>query len=149
MVRDLDKQISLFAESTARRLTRRRAVTKGVKATFGLVTGLASGAGLAVKRAEASCGSVCTCSWAQGRRCTQSSCPVGGGCPTNYNACTNSDWCDGWCIYPWPAQWCACDGLGGGLGYKVCTDCKANIRGCGYLCTCLSGCINCSAAPSA
>jgi hypothetical protein len=138
MLRELDKQINLLAESTARKLTRRRALTKGVKSAFAVMAGLAGGVGLAIKEAEA----VCTCTWAQGRRCSQTSCPQLGGCPTNYSRCTSADWCSGWCPYP-NGYWVSCSGLGAGNGYKLCTDCKANIRQCDYLCTCLSDCIHC------
>jgi hypothetical protein len=71
MLRELDRQINLLAESAARKLTRRHALTKGVKTSFAVMAGLAGGVGLAIKEAEATC----TCDWAQGRRCSQSSCP--------------------------------------------------------------------------
>lgn len=141
---DLDRQINVLAESIARRITRRRTLAGAVKGAFAAVAGIAAGVGLTAMDAEAAC----TCNWAQGRNCNSSTtCPSNGGCKSGYTPCTSADWCNGWCIYS-NGSWVSCTGLGGGLGYKICTDCKSNTRGCDFLCTCLSGCLNCTASPA-
>jgi hypothetical protein len=143
---EVDQRLNILAESVARRLTRRRILATAVKGAFAAVAGVAAGVGLTAMDVEAAC----TCEWAQGRNCNSSTstCPYNGGCKPGYSICTSADWCSGWCPYTY-GSWTSCSGLGGGLGYKICTDCKSNTRGCGFLCTCLSGCINCTVSPEA
>lgn len=148
---DLDRRISLLTESTARRIGRRKVISKGLKASFGMAAGLAAGLGMTVKNAEAAC----TCDWAAGRQL--SGCPTQGGCPSGWSRCLLGDppadyrnyGCCGWCNYAYPGSWVTCSGLGPyGNGYRVCTDCKLSCTGTypNWSCTvgtCLSGCICC------
>jgi hypothetical protein len=149
MVLEVDKRLSVLAESTARRLTRRRALTAGVKGGFAAVIGVALGQGLGLHSAEA--WGTCTCNWAKGIRC--SGCPYGAGCPSGWTVCKLGDppvdyrnyGCNGWCNYEY-GQWTPCGGLGTGYGYRVCTDCKTSSCA---VCTCLSQCINCNVSRAA
>ncbi len=60
MDRNLDRRISILAESAARRLTRRRAIAAGIKTGVAAIAGIAIGQGLGLRDAEA----ICTCNWA-------------------------------------------------------------------------------------
>jgi hypothetical protein len=135
----LDKHISNIAESMARRVNRRRVITRGIKGGFALVAGLALGQLSNLKEAFAV---TCTCNWAGGSG--NANCPnVGGcpaqGCPSGCSICTTSSGCGTICNYA-SGFWVSCTGLGScGKGYRLCRDCNCN--GCNYICTCLSATI--------
>lgn len=145
MLEKFDREVSHWSEKAARRISRRSVLIKGAVAA---ISGVTIGEGFDLRGAEAAC----TCSWAMGVDCANTrACPFYGGCPSGCRTCVSGSptyGCNGWCPYYY-GNWVSCSGLGGGLGYMVCTDCDCNYRGtgdppdCGNLCTCLSGCLNC------
>lgn len=149
MLEKLDNQISIFAETVARNLSRRCFLSSAVKAAVAATAALTLGIFSEVKSAFAidwtTCKSGCPCNWAGGSG--NANCPnVGGcpstGCPSGCSVCTTSSGCGSICDYS-DGAWCSCNGLGTcGNGYKLCLDCKCN--GCSYICTCRSTCICCN-----
>lgn len=167
MLEELDQNISILMESTARVLKRRRFLGGMMKGVVAATAGLALGTFENIRSAFATtcppkgcsgCQTSCDCCYIGGD--TNANCPkysnacTFSGCPMNCSACTSTDSCGGLCIYS-NGSWCACNCLGKcGNGWKICTDCKCscsnNCNGkCNgvsyYLCTCMSGiiCSNC------
>lgn len=129
-----DEKVSVWSESAARWIGRRKFVSTTVKGVFGIVGGVAIGNFTAIKKAFAT---TCTCNFARGNECSGSL--VEYHCPSGCSTCTSSDYCGGYCDYS-NGQWVSCSGLGQcGYGYRVCIDCKC--PGCSNLCTLLSGII--------
>ena len=140
---NFDKNVSVIAESTARKVSRRKALSTTVKGMFAAVSALAVGQFMGRGDAEAAVN--CGCGWIGGsinancpgaNKSPQGGCPAYG-CPVGCVTCTTVDGCGG-CVYG-SGYWVACSNLGTcGLGYKVCRDCKCGAT-CGvYNCTCLS-----------
>jgi hypothetical protein len=136
MFETLDKHVSQFSESFARKMNRRKAMTTAAKAIFASTAGLALGQIVDIHAALAQ---ACTCDWAGGSgnaNCPKTSgCPQLQGCPSGCTACTKTDNCGGLCIYP-QGYWYGCTGGPCGYGRRYCTDCKC--PGCNNVCTCLS-----------
>lgn len=145
---ELDTRMGNAGEAIARKLSRRKMLATGVKGGVATLAAAFVGERIGLKDAFAA---YCPCTWANGNRiygCSQ------GGCPAGWSICTTSTYpvvngygCDGWCNYAYPGDWVSCSGLGGGLGYKVCTDCNSAPCDYGYtpVGTCLSDCLNCEA----
>ncbi len=137
MLEELDKHLSIFSESFARRLNRRKALANTAKGLFATVAGITLGQLTNITNAFADS---CTCT---GNICT---CTPTNQCPSGCTTCTSSSGCS-YC--PWPnGAWVSCSGFGiCGNGYRVCIDCKCGSGTCSQstFCTCLSGiiCGNC------
>lgn len=149
MLEEFDKQVSVFTESLARRLARRKMLGTAVKGAVAAIAAATIGQFTNLRQAFAVS---CTCddNWTNGVPCDNigHSCPSSG-CPSGCSVCCCND-CNGWCNYP-SGSWTSCSGLGKcGNGYKICTDCK-----CGNpctkqnRCTCLSQCICCNCCTKA
>ena len=143
MLEDFDKNVSILAESLARKLNRRKMVSTTVKGVFTAIAAATIGQVINVRQAFAA---TCTCdsNWTTGSPCDNIGYPCphpGPGCPSNCKACGNND-CGGWCKYS-TNGWVSCSGLGNcGNGYRMCVDCKC-AGTCSKKCTCLSDCICC------
>jgi len=151
MLEDFDKQVSIFTESFARKLNRRKMVATTVKGLFATVAATAVGQFTNFGQAFAAS---CTCDegWTTGHTCGyygyQYRCPhntsLTNGCPSTCSVCTINDsthGCGGWCTYT-SGNWVSCSGLGtNGKGYKLCWDCHCPTGSCKHKCSCLSGCI--------
>ena len=144
MFEEFDKQISIFSESVARQLSRRRMLTNSVKGVVVTVAGATLSTFINFKDAFAA---GCPCHWYGG--VSNANCPRKGGCPptgcpSHCSPCTSRDVCNNrvnYCHYP-GGSWTSCSGLGSHHhGYKICLDCKC--PNCRYVCTCLSRCICC------
>lgn len=134
---NFDSRVNLLAESVARKLNRRKLFANGTKGLFATIAGVALGQVVNIQQVFAD---TCTCNWAYGHQC--SGCPLDAACPSGYSVCTTSSGCGSVCNYS-NGQWISCSNQGQcGVGFRVCTDCRTN--GCGYICTCLSGCICCN-----
>lgn len=138
MLENFDKNVSIFTESLARALSRRKMMGTTVKGIFATVAAATLGQFTNVGDAFAV---TCTCDegWTTGSPCTSIGfpCPPHG-CPSGCVTCYTGD-CGGWCIYN-TGKWVSCSGLGKcGKGYKVCRDCKC--PDCNHKCTCLSATI--------
>lgn len=169
-----DARISMTAERTIRRMSRRDALRAAV------VGGVASAAALSLGQRPAlaastpkcsscgssgadayCCGKTRRCS-AYGKKCASF------GCPSGYILCKQSGECgtppsyggvggghknrDGyWCEYT-GGTWIACNGAGKfGLGYYTCYDCVASsaTSNCENWCTCLGTCVGCNCNTAA
>jgi hypothetical protein len=162
----LDATVSMTAERTMRRLTRRDALRAAI------VSGVAGIAAVTLGQSPA---------WASTPSC--SSCPSTGldryccgptyrcghygatcpsaGCPSGYSLCKNSStaYCScaqkhynsqGYCCVYSSGSWIACNGAGKfGNGYYICYDCKGGPGGCNEWCTCLSACFCCNCTTPA
>lgn len=143
MLEDFDKNISIAAESLARKLNRRKMMTNTIKGVFATVAAATIGQFANIGQAFAVS---CTCddNWTNGSPCNNIGypCPSTTGCPSGCAVCTNND-CGGWCNYS-TGSWISCTGLGTcGNGYKKCVDCKC-AGTCSKKCTCLGPCICCN-----
>ncbi len=156
MLEEIDENISILMESTARVLKRRRFLGGMIKGVAAATAGLTLGTFWDIRSAFATrcppkgcsgCQTSCDCCYIGGDyeancRHWSHACPFTG-CPSGCSVCTGTDSCGGLCIYS-NGSWCACNCLGiCHNGYQICTDCKCNSCT-GYLCTCRSGCICCS-----
>src|SRR5436305_10253533 len=101
MLEDFDKNISIFTESIARRLSRRKMVGTTVKGVFATVAAATIGQVVNLGQAFAV---TCTCdqNWTTGHRCGfwGFPCPqntsLTNGCPSSCPVCIRPD-CGGWC----------------------------------------------------
>ena len=147
MLEDFDKQVSIFAESLARKFNRRKMVGTTVKGLFATIAGATLGQFTSMGKALASCYCTCDDCWTTGHSCNYYGhpCPPHY-CPSGCTTCTSYDWCGGWCDYR-SGKWVSCYGLGVcGRGYRVCRDCKCPT--CRLKCTCRSAitCYYCCSA---
>lgn len=134
-----DKQISIWAESIARLMQRRKFLAQGLKGVGAAAAAIAIGSFAGVRHAFAQ---TCTCDWAFSGQCTGSG-PYEDDCPSGCTICTSSDNCSGWCNWS-SGAWVSCNGFGScGNGYRMCIDCKC--PNCSDVCTVLTGiiCGNC------
>lgn len=143
LLEEFDKQVSVFAESLARRLARRKMLGAAVKGAVATIAAATIGQFTNIGQAFAVS---CTCddNWTTGVPCDSIGyhCSPSSYCPSGCAVCCCND-CGGWCNYP-SGSWVSCQGLGTcGNGYKICTDCKC-AGSCNHKCTCLSQCICCS-----
>jgi hypothetical protein len=141
--RRADTSVSILSEDVARKLSRRQALSRGVK---GIATAAAAlSIGELVRPSIASAVN-CTCSCNPpfgclcGSSCMNKTCPQNG-CPSGCTICTTADGCGGNCPYD-HGFWICCTGCGScGLGYYVCYDCKCGSDcNSGSLCGCKSNC---------
>lgn len=152
----VDEKVDAAFSWSARRLGRRQFLKAGVMTSAAVLAGWSVGEGTALASTPycSQCPSSGLDAYCCGPtyRCTHwgASCPETG-CPSGYSSCTPSNGCtnsQGYhCIYS-SGNWVACDGLGHGYGYLVCSDC-IGPDGCNHWCTCLSGCICCDCATPA
>jgi hypothetical protein len=131
-----DKHVSVFTESLARKLSRRKMVDRTVKGAFAAVAAVTIGQLTGIGDALASTSCTCDEGWTTGHSCTHNGYPCPDhGCPTGCVKCYYPE-CDGWCNWS-SSKWVSCTGLGTcGKGYKVCRDCKC--PDCSNHCSCLS-----------
>lgn len=146
MLEEFDKRVSVWSESFARMLNRRKMAGMAVKGIFASVAAATLGQIVGVGEAQASCHCTCDDCWTTGHHCDHIGhpCPPHN-CPTNCVICHSGD-CGGWCNYK-TGKWVSCSGLGTcGKGYRICTDCKC--LHCNHKCTCRSAiiCANCCTA---
>jgi hypothetical protein len=140
MLEGFDKHISVFTESLARKLDRRKMIRTSVTGLFTTVAAVTVGQLTNVGQAFAA---TCTCdnNWTNGHPCNTigHACPSNG-CPSGCSVCHNND-CGGWCNWS-SGHWVSCSHQGAsGKGYRLCWDCKCTT--CKHKCSCLSSCINC------
>lgn|SRR5579863_779888 len=141
MLENFDKHISVFSESFARKLGRRKMIGASVTGVFATVA--AATIGQLKNAGQAFAATTCTCDdhWTTGKSCNNlgHTCPHNG-CPAGCTVCHSND-CGGWCNWT-SGHWVSCNHLGPtGKGYKLCWDCKCST--CTTKCSCLSACINC------
>lgn len=145
MLEDVDRQISLFSESLARRLGRRKMVGVTIGGLFTTIAAATVGqfAPLGEVFARSSQRNSCTCdyNWTGGSPCNSLGYPCpSNGCPTNCSVCSHHD-CGGACTWS-SGRWVSCSHQGpSGQGYRLCWDCKC--PDCHHYCSCLSSCIGC------
>ena len=140
MLSDLDRQLSLLAESVARRLNRRRFFVSAAKGVVATVAALTLGQVTGIKRAFANLGCCdgTDCGTTYGFACPNTIYP---GCPSECTICTSADRCLRGC--PHPSGYWTCNGLGTCQnGWTYCTDCKCPR--CDQTCTCASLCHCCN-----
>src|SRR5438874_13396559 len=95
MLEDFDKQVSIFAESLARKFNRRKMVGTTVKGLFATVAAATLGQFVNVGEAFAITWT-CDDNWTTGSPCNTIGCPCPHhGCPSGYIACIACD-CGGW-----------------------------------------------------
>lgn len=149
MFEDFDRQVSIFSESVARSISRRKVLTTSIKGVVVTIAGATIGTFVDLKDVFAA---GCTCNWYDGSG--NANCPKhpgcnptgAAGCPSGCSTCTSSDYCldskGYYCNYS-SGSWISCTGQGTcGNGHKICIDCKC--PNCSYVCTCLSNCICCN-----
>jgi hypothetical protein len=138
VVDSADRAVNLAAEDIARRLTRRRVVSRGVKGAAALVAGLSVGGFAGVRSAFAS-NCLCSCDFPGCGECSckGKSCPANG-CPSGCVSCISTDCPGSGCIYS-DGTWVCCTGCGRcGLGYYSCWDCRCLT--CNDACGCKTDC---------
>jgi hypothetical protein len=126
MFNKFDEQISLLAEETARKTTRRGAVAKILKGVTATVAALTLGT-VAGNEVFAT---TCICDYPREVIC--SGCGPNS-CPSGYNVCTTSSGC-GPCVYD-TGRWVSCSY---GCYFKICWDCIPVGGNCNQTCGCLS-----------
>lgn len=139
---EIDRQLNLLAETAARKVSRRQAMSRMFRGVVGATAALSVGK-LAFGSDEAQAGTCCT--YMCGQHCnaiSSSKCPQRWGCycPSGFAKCRSSDCRD--CPYV-VACWastnpaCGCNGR-----RRFCTDCKRLGRPCRcpHYCTCVSDC---------
>ena len=146
MLEDFDKQISIWAESFARKFNRRKMVGTTVKGVFATIAAASIGQVANIGQAFAV---TCACddNWTTGQKCgvlgyggCSNNVNTTFGCPGNCSVCKNGD-CGGWCNWS-SGHWVSCTGCcASGKGYRLCWDCKC--PDCKHKCSCLSACIGC------
>jgi hypothetical protein len=150
MLEDFDRHVSIFSESLARRLGRRKMVGTAVGGLFTAIAaatvGQLTNVGDAFARSRhhhhhTTTNCTCDYNWTRGSPCDSLHypCPPNG-CPSGCSTCMMND-CGGGC--PWnTGSWVSCSNQGpSGQGYQLCVDCKC--PDCNHFCSCLSSCINC------
>ena len=132
-----DEVVSELTESTARRLTRRQTLYRGLK---GVVAGTAALTVANLSRVPSAFAASCSCGPSASCQSHGYSCPGNGGCDTGHGICSGTGR-TGSCVCCNGGQWVACTHCAHGAGsYRVCTDCYLSSSGCSH-CDCLSNCL--------